>query len=535
MPSDIQPLNGGREYRYKYVIVSERILDIDYDDPHTLFVTSADFIANKAHFDFRKLAGAKVINLCGSYDYLSKGYYCSLMAEARGMRCVPGVADMISLNWKRHYQTALPELNALVDKCFKAPDIEPSSYKYTVYFGRMKEESLEPLGQKLFDLFRFPMLSVEIKQDGKGKWSVESVEPLALSDLPPDKHKNFTTYLKKFTGSAWRIKSEKRARNWLAILYDPMEKKPPSNKAALQKFFKAGKDLNVSVEFLTKNDYSTLVEYEALLIRETTAINHHTYRFAAKAESEGIPCIDDTQSMIRCCNKVFQYELLESKRIPLPRTFIVDKKNEKKLSEQMEYPVVVKIPDGAFSRGVVKVDSPMNFRIAAGELLKKSDVILAQEFVQSEFDWRIGILDDEPLYACKYFMANGHWQIYNHNAKTIKRRSGDHETVPFSAVPYDVMQTALKAAKLIGNGLYGVDLKVSNGKIIVMEVNDNPSIDAGVEDQIGGEKIYKTIISSLMRRVEMGQSPLLRNGNGESKETPTLPLPYPRRATDGRG
>jgi glutathione synthase/RimK-type ligase-like ATP-grasp enzyme len=46
--------------------------------------------------------------------------------------------------------------------------------------------------------------------------------------------------------------------------------------------------------------------------------------------------------------------------------------------------------------------------------------------------------------------------------------------------PQDVVQIALKAANLIGNGLYGVDLKQVDGKIYVIEINDNPSIDAGL-------------------------------------------------------
>ncbi len=531
MAYQVPTLNGN--YRYKYVIVSERLLDIDYEDPHTLFVTAADFIANKAVIDLRKLSGIKVINLCGSFDYLSKGYYCSLMAEARGLRCVPSVADMISLNWKRHYQTALPELNALVDKYFRAPDTEPTSYKYNVYFGRMRDDTLEPLGRKLFDLFRFPMISVELKQDPKGRWTVDSVEPLSFYDLPKEKHETFVGYLKTFTGTAWREKSEKRTKHWMGILADPAEKNPPSDRAALMKFFKAGKDSNVTIEFITKNDYSSLLEYDALLIRETTAINHHTSRFAAKAESEGIPSIDDTQSIIRCCNKVFQYELLQSKKIPLPATLIVDRKSEKLQAEQICYPAVVKIPDGAFSRGVMKVENPKEFHMAASELLKKSDVILAQEFVQSDYDWRIGVLDGEALFAVKYYMAEGHWQIYNHKAKTLKRREGAHETVRLSDVPHDVMQTALKAARLIGNGLYGVDLKVSKKDIIVMEVNDNPNIDAGVEDKIAGDKLYQNIIASLVRRIEsMGTQPLL--ALPEKRDEP-IPRPYRPRAAGGRG
>ena len=47
----------------------------------------------------------------------------------------------------------------------------------------------------------------------------------------------------------------------------------------------------------------------------------------------------------------------------------------------------------------------------------------------SKFDWRIGILNNKPIFANKYYMAAGHWQIYNHDAKKISQRSGNDESV----------------------------------------------------------------------------------------------------------
>lgn len=486
----------------KYILVSDKPLDFLVSDPDMLVLSATDFIANRAAIDLRKASGVKVVNLCSNFEYLSKGYYCSLLAEARGMRCVPSVSNVVTLNWKRHYQTHLPELNIILNRYFKEPADEPAARTYTVYFGRCSHEPLEELCRRLFDLFRFPLMSVEIKLDHKGKWIVSGVEPLSLADLPKQKHEFFARALDKFTGSAWRTKEGKKEKHWIAILHDPEEKDCPSNKAALQKFIKAGKELNVAVELITKSDFSTLLEYDALFIRETTAINHHTYRFALKAEEEGLPSIDDTRSIIRCCNKVFQHEVLEAKNVPLPKTYIIDRKSEKQFEADISYPAVVKIPDGAFSRGVIKVENTEAFRAAISELLKKSEIVLVQEFVPSDFDWRIGILDNEPLFACKYYMAEGHWQIYNHNAKTLKRKAGRHETVPLSAVPDAVMKTALKAAKYMGDGLYGVDLKQSGNRVVVMEVNDNPNLDAGIEDQVLGDELYKRVIESLVRRIE---------------------------------
>jgi glutathione synthase/RimK-type ligase-like ATP-grasp enzyme len=486
----------------KYILVSDRPMNFLPADADMIFMRATDFIAGQGDIDFRKSAHLKVINLCSNFDYLSKGYYCSLLAEARAMRCVPSIDNVVLLNWKRHYQSHLPELNALLQKNYKETSDEPSARTYSIFFGRCSDEGLEPLARRLFDLFRFPLMSVEVKLDAKGKWVVSNVEPLSISDLSPQKQESFVAALTRFTGTAWRKAGAKKNKHWLAVLQDPDEKSPPSNKGALERIVKAGKDAGVSVELITKADFSTLLEYDALFIRETTAINHHTYRFAHKADAENIPCIDDAASIIRCCNKVFQYELLKSKRIPLPETYIIGRKTEKSMEQEFEYPLVVKIPDGAFSRGMIKAFTPDEFHHAVNDLLKKSDIVLAQEFIESDFDWRVTFLAGEPLFACQYFMAPGHWQIYNHSAKTIKGREGKHQPARIDDVPHDVMVIAKKAAGLIGNGLYGVDLKLCGDRVVVMEVNDNPTIDHGLEDAIVGDALYRRIIDHFVQMIE---------------------------------
>ena len=44
-------------------------------------------------------------------------------------------------------------------------------------------------------------------------------------------------------------------------------------------------------------------------------------------------------------------------------------------------------------------------------MLTSSDLVIAQEFVPTSFDWRIGVLDGEPIFACQYRMARAHWQV----------------------------------------------------------------------------------------------------------------------------
>jgi glutathione synthase/RimK-type ligase-like ATP-grasp enzyme len=74
--------------------------------------------------------------------------------------------------------------------------------------------------------------------------------------------------------------------------------------------------------------------------------------------------------------------------------------------------------------------------------------------------------------------------------------------LPTFEVPRAVLQAALKATKGIGDGFYGVDVKQWGDKAFVIEVNDNPSIDAGVEDQYLGNELYSLIMQEFVRRME---------------------------------
>ena len=53
-----------------------------------------------------------------------------------------------------------------------------------------------------------------------------------------------------------------------------------------------------------------------------------------------------------------------------------------------------------------------------------------------------------------------------------------------------------------GDGLYGGDLKQSDKGIYVIEVNDNPSIQSGVEDEVLKDDLYLAILREFVTRLE---------------------------------
>ena len=82
-----------------------------------------------------------------------------------------------------------------------------------------------------------------------------------------------------------------------------------------------------------------------------------------------------------------------------------DENTFEQISSQLGSPFILKIPDGSFSFGMKKVTNETELEAALDLLFEKSSILLAQEFTPTEFDWRIGILNGEPLFACKYYMA----------------------------------------------------------------------------------------------------------------------------------
>jgi glutathione synthase/RimK-type ligase-like ATP-grasp enzyme len=142
------------------------------------------------------------------------------------------------------------------------------------------------------------------------------------------------------------------------------------------------------------------------------------------------------------------------------------------------------------------------FKKVREEMFEKSDLLIAQEFLPTPFDWRVGVIDNQVIYVCKYFMATKHWQIVNWNANKEKSREGEVESIPVDQAPSGLLKTALKATSLIGTSLYGVDMKEIDGKFYVIEINDNPNIDAGIEDKILKDKLYSIIMEVFLEKIK---------------------------------
>ncbi len=480
------------------LIVIEKPHKWQLNIPNVDVIAAQDYLSEAAG-QFGK--NTKVINLCKSYQYQSVGYYVSLLAEARGHKVLPEVATIQDFRFPSMIKDDAQDFDAIIQKCLGSSS--ETKLEFKIYFGYTDELVFSSLGMLLFNLFQSPILkAVFVKRE---KWVLENLRTMNIYDLSGEEREKLKSFLGLFMSNKKVVrKNHQRRRFDLAILVNPDDQNPPSNAKALQKFVKAAEEVGFNTEIITRNDYGKINQFDALFIRETTNVNNHTFRLAKKAQAEGLVVVDDPVSIMRCTNKVYLNELMRSHGINTPKAAIVSKENPLAVVEKIGYPFILKEPDGAFSKGVKKVQNEQELNELLKGFFKGSELLIAQEFMPTPFDWRVGVFNGQPLYVCKYFMARNHWQIIDWK-KSGKVQEGKAETYAVDQVPKALISTAVKATKLIGNSLYGVDIKEVNKKFYVIEVNDNPNLDAGIEDKVLKNELYETIMETMMERVKIKQ------------------------------
>ena len=442
-------------------------------------------------------SGLRVLNLCRSYRYQTLGYYVSLLALSRGHRPLPSVTTIQDLRTWSIVRVLSEELEELIQKSLEP--LQSDEFELSIYFGENMAKRYRRLARRLYELFPAPLLRARFRRR-HAEWEMVGLRLIGTKDVPEGHRPFVIEAASRHVRRRDRPPNRPVGRYDLAILVEDGEEEPPSDERAIKKLVKAGEAVGFEVDLISPDDYGRVGEYDALFLRMTTGVEHVTYRFARRAKAEGLVVIDEPDAILRCMNKVFLHELLSRHKVPTPKTRVVHRDNLERISGELGFPCILKRPDSAFSQGVKRADDLEAFRKLAAEYLETSELLIAQEFLPTEFDWRIGVLGGRALYACRYYMAKGHWQIIQHQGKST--RYGKVDTVPLGGAPSDVVALAVRAANLIGDGLFGVDLKEGPSGPMVIEVNDNPSLESGYEDAILGDELYEAVMRWFLDRLD---------------------------------
>ena len=267
---------------------------------------------------------------------------------------------------------------------------------------------------------------------------------------------------------------------------------------AVMRFRDAAEALGHRSYFIFPVEMRKIAKTSALLIRGRTDPLNATYVAARWASLHGIPVIDDATAIRICSDKVNMYMHLQKAGVPIPETWYLGRRDieagEEGIIGQLHFPLVLKEPSTSFSNRVKVAHDRRELMRIATSYLKLSHLIVVQEHVESEEDWRIGILDGEVLFASRYV------EIESEEVRPIEEEEVPYygvEVLPLDRVPERALRLAVRAACAIGEGLYSVDIKERGGKLFVIEVNDNPSLENGEEEHY--PDVYERIVARLMK------------------------------------
>lgn len=501
-------------------------------------VTADDFLAGVEEDTRRE---ATVINLCRSWRYLSKGYYVSLLADARGQTVLPTVDTVegvlnphavfralqeagvktIDVEQMSGRRRSLPETIVVTDDAPRRRRIDAPLVRHVVndavsyrladdaemaeavvFLGECSDKRFARLAAQVYRVWPMPLLLIRLLRE-EDAWKVIQLVPLKLHKLSDAQRAELVGALDRPASKLLprREPEDDRPTLSVGVLYDENDRHRPSTPETIDRLVKIGNKKGVHVHRIEPSELARLGDYDALFIRVLTGLELPAFRFALRAEALGMPVMDETRSIIRCSNKVYLYELLSRAGLRQPPTMIATRQTRyEDLAAALRLPFIVKLPDGSFSSAVFKVKGREDYEHRAADLFKESPLLICQAYTPTDFDWRVTTLDGKPLFVCKYHMATGHWQIREVGPRGA--RYGRVEAVPRDQAPREVVKLACKAARLIGEGLHGVDLKETPQGPVVIEVNDNPNIDVGYDDAADGDVIYEELLDAFVRRIE---------------------------------
>ena len=442
-------------------------------------------------------ADVRVLNLCRTGRYQGRGYYVSLLAQARGQRPIPEVKTVEYLKSEAYVRELAAELEPLVQELRHD---ESDRFELDVYLGRDPAARHQALAEQIFASVRAPLLQALFARSD-GRWRLDAVQSISVADIPAQHRECVLDAIKASVAesSAPQAHRTRTGPPRLAILWDPNEPLKASNDEALQRFLRAAPLVGLEAELICHDALERLSDFDALFSRASPEVTGVTYEFVRRAEALGMPVVDDPESILKCVNKVYMHELMSRHRIAQPSTLIVHRGNVDDVVATLGLPCVLKLPDSGFGLDVVKLESEERLREEAERFFKVSELIVAQEWLPTSFDWRVGVFDQRPLFVCKYFMAPGHWKILQMaEGQPIE---GESVTMSVGEAPAPVVDLAVRAANLVGKGLYGVDLKQVEDRVYLIEVNCNPNIDAGVEDEAAGDALYREVVGVFARRI----------------------------------
>ena len=235
--------------------------------------------------------------------------------------------------------------------------------------------------------------------------------------------------------------------------------------------------------------------FDAIIPRIGASITYYGAAVVRQFEMIGVFCLNESVAITRSRDKLRSLQLLARKGLGLPVTGFAHSTQytDDLISLVGGAPLVVKMIEGTQGVGVVlaETDKAAQSVIQAFRSLKAN--ILVQEFIKesSGRDIRCWVIGDKVVAAMLRQGPEGEFRSNLH-------RGGRAETIRITP---EERSTAVRAAKIMGLRVAGVDMLRSNHGPVIMEVNSSPGLE-GIEKTTG-----KDVAGMVIAYIEKNAAP----------------------------
>lgn len=238
-----------------------------------------------------------------------------------------------------------------------------------------------------------------------------------------------------------------------------------------------------------------LEAFDAVIPRIGTSVTFYATAVLRQFEMLGVFPLNESVAISRSKDKLRSMQLLSRKGVGLPVTGFAHSPDDTEdlLKLVGGAPVVIKLLEGTQGVGVVLAETRKAAESVIDAFRGLNAHFLVQEFIKEAggSDIRCFVIGDKVVAAMKRTAKEGEFRSNLH-------RGGSAELIKITP---EERRVAVRAAKIMGLNVAGVDLLRSNHGPVIMEVNSSPGLE-GIEGATG-----KDIAGMIVQFIEKTHRP----------------------------
>jgi len=243
---------------------------------------------------------------------------------------------------------------------------------------------------------------------------------------------------------------------------------------------------------------SELGLFDAVIPRIGASVTFYGNAVLRQFEMLGTYPLNESVAITRARDKLRSLQLLSRKGIGLPVTGFAHAPDDVQDLIKMlgGAPLVIKLLEGTQGIGVVLTETQQAAESVIEAFMGLKANILAQEYIREAggADIRCFVIGDKVVASMKRQAKPGEFRSNLH-------RGG---TASLIRITPEERSTAVRAARILGLNVAGVDILRSNHGPVVMEVNSSPGLE-GIEGATGKD-IAITMIQFIERNATLGRT-----------------------------